>query len=188
MLGRRQQTASKGAKTSSICLCAFQQCKTCCKPSRNAINRVIHYQKVVVLSPKESHGQMAVSSEEVLANTTQQPAERAQGDPCLALCFLQASVFSSRFCYHVQLTNSCHTFLPCSKPCCVFWCAHQLVKDILQQLWILLQYLVCMQFPQTTLITWDCCMRHATPWIVVDNWFNKVCMPQSQTMLTDQSL
>ena len=29
------------------------------------------------------------------------------------------------------------------------------------------------QFPQTTLITWDCCMRHATPWIVVDNWFNK---------------
>lgn len=36
--------------------------------------------------------------------------------------------------------------------------------------------LVYLQFPQTTLITWDCCMRHATPWIVVDNWFNKVCL------------
>ncbi|KAL0028299.1 hypothetical protein WJX79_008293 [Trebouxia sp. C0005] len=34
-------------------------------------------------------------------------------------------------------------------------------------------FLVLKKFPQTTLITWDCCMRHATPWIVVDNWFNK---------------
>ncbi|KAL3143413.1 hypothetical protein ABBQ38_002237 [Trebouxia sp. C0009 RCD-2024] len=34
-------------------------------------------------------------------------------------------------------------------------------------------HLVLKKFPQTTLITWDCSMRHATPWIVVDNWFNK---------------
>ena len=31
-------------------------------------------------------------------------------------------------------------------------------------------------------------MRHATPWIVVDNWFNKVGMSVQSTALTELSV
>ena len=34
--------------------------------------------------------------------------------------------------------------------------------------------LLVLQFPMTVLVTWDCVVRHATPWPVVDNWLSKV--------------
>eukprot|EP00891_Asterochloris_glomerata_P009785 jgi/Astpho2/9785/Aster-03759 len=34
-------------------------------------------------------------------------------------------------------------------------------------------HLVLKKFPMTVLVTWDCVVRHATPWPVVDNWLSK---------------
>jgi inosine-uridine nucleoside N-ribohydrolase len=34
-------------------------------------------------------------------------------------------------------------------------------------------HIVLQKFPDTKLLTWDCTVRHATPWPVVDNWLSK---------------
>ena len=91
---------------------------------------------------------------------------------CDGMCLSQGSVLPPRCPYmHLVACVEQHRHVDCHYTYLQHW--HDL--DFIEALKItLLTQFVCFQFPQTTLITWDCCMRHATPWIVVDNWFKRV--------------